>query len=153
MNGMVPPSTHHTELIGDRQTTMNNSIFRNVRLISPFRSLIESYSNCAWGDPEEFNFVAGTIRFFLFQPDQNHRKYVHNYSEDTERCSTCQRKVHEKKHVFMTVRIKFKRVTRHAWWICVSLLIIIIIIFINCNWVVNRWQWLFYMYTKYEIGY
>ena len=32
-------------------------------------------------------------------------------------------------------------------------LIIIIIIIINCNWVVTRWQWLFYMYTKYEIGY
>jgi len=31
--------------------------------------------------------------------------------------------------------------------------IIIIIIFIYCNWVVNRWQWLFYMYTEYEIGY
>jgi len=29
----------------------------------------------------------------------------------------------------------------------------IIIIFINYNWVVTRWQWLFYMYTKYEIGY
>ena len=28
-----------------------------------------------------------------------------------------------------------------------------IIIFINCNWVVTRWQWLFYMYRKYEIGY
>ena len=26
-------------------------------------------------------------------------------------------------------------------------------IFIICNWVVTRWQWLFYMYTKYEIGY
>ena len=33
------------------------------------------------------------------------------------------------------------------------IIIIIIIIFIYCNWVVNRWQWLFYMYTKYEIGY
>jgi hypothetical protein len=21
------------------------------------------------------------------------------------------------------------------------------------NWVVTQWQWLFYMYTKYEIGY
>ena len=31
--------------------------------------------------------------------------------------------------------------------------IIIKIIFIYCNWVVTRWQWLFYMYTKYEIGY
>jgi len=29
---------------------------------------------------------------------------------------------------------------------------IIIIIIINCNWVVTRWQWLFYMYTKYETG-
>jgi len=26
-------------------------------------------------------------------------------------------------------------------------------IIINWNWVVTRWQWLFYMYTKYEIGY
>jgi len=32
-------------------------------------------------------------------------------------------------------------------------IIIIIIIIINCNWVVTRWQWLFYMYKKYEIGY
>ena len=32
-------------------------------------------------------------------------------------------------------------------------IIIIIIIIINCNWVVAWWQWLFYMYTKYEIGY
>jgi len=30
---------------------------------------------------------------------------------------------------------------------------IIIIIIIYCNWVVTRWQWLFCMYTKYEIGY
>ena len=30
---------------------------------------------------------------------------------------------------------------------------IIIIIFIYCNWVVTRWQWLFYTYTKHEIGY
>ena len=27
------------------------------------------------------------------------------------------------------------------------------IIIINCNWVIIWWQWLFYMYTKYEIGY
>ena len=31
-------------------------------------------------------------------------------------------------------------------------IITIIIIFIYCNWVVIRWQWLFYIYTKYEIG-
>jgi hypothetical protein len=30
---------------------------------------------------------------------------------------------------------------------------IIIIIIIYCNWVVTWWQWLFYMYTKHEIGY
>ena len=29
----------------------------------------------------------------------------------------------------------------------------LIIIFINCNWVVTGWKWLFYMYTKYEIGF
>ena len=23
----------------------------------------------------------------------------------------------------------------------------------NCNWIVTRWQWLFYMYIEYEIGY
>jgi hypothetical protein len=27
------------------------------------------------------------------------------------------------------------------------------IIFINCKWVDTRWQWLFYMYTKYDIVY
>ena len=30
----------------------------------------------------------------------------------------------------------------------VYLIIIIIIIFINCNWVISQWQWLFYMYTN-----
>jgi len=30
----------------------------------------------------------------------------------------------------------------------IIIIIIIIIIFINCNWVVTRWQWLFYMYTN-----
>jgi len=30
---------------------------------------------------------------------------------------------------------------------------IFIYLFIYSNWVVTRWQWLFYMYTKYEIGY
>ena len=33
------------------------------------------------------------------------------------------------------------------------LFVYIIIIFIYCNWVVTPWQWLFYMYTEYEIGY
>ena len=28
------------------------------------------------------------------------------------------------------------------------IIIIIIIIIINCNWVITRWQWLFYMYTN-----
>ena len=30
--------------------------------------------------------------------------------------------------------------------------IIIIIIIINCSWGFTRWQWLFYMCTKYEAG-
>ena len=30
------------------------------------------------------------------------------------------------------------------------IIIIIIIIIINCNWVVTRWQWLFYAYTNME---
>jgi len=34
----------------------------------------------------------------------------------------------------------------------IIIIIMTIIIFINCNWVVTRWQWLFYMYTKHEIG-
>jgi len=37
--------------------------------------------------------------------------------------------------------------------VIIIIIIIIIIIFINNNWVVTRWQWLFYMYTKHEIGY
>jgi len=39
------------------------------------------------------------------------------------------------------------------WELALIITIIIIIIFINSNWVVTRWQWLFYIYTKYEIGY
>jgi len=57
--------------------------------------------------------------------------------------------------------LKRVRVCRHVTGIvgCACLIytyiiykLIIIIIFINCNWVVTRWQWLFYMYTEYEIG-
>jgi hypothetical protein len=31
--------------------------------------------------------------------------------------------------------------------------VILITIFINCNWAVTRWQWLFYMYKVYEADY
>ena len=34
----------------------------------------------------------------------------------------------------------------------IIIIIILVITIINCNWVVTRWQWLFYMYTEYEIG-
>jgi len=37
--------------------------------------------------------------------------------------------------------------------IIILIIIIIIIIIKNCNWIATRWQWLFYMYTKHEIGY
>jgi len=30
------------------------------------------------------------------------------------------------------------------------IIIISIIIIINCNWVITRWQWLLYMYTNME---
>ena len=30
-------------------------------------------------------------------------------------------------------------------WKIIIIIIIIIIMFVNCNWVVTRWQWLFYM--------
>jgi hypothetical protein len=33
------------------------------------------------------------------------------------------------------------------------IIIVIIIILIYCSCVSNRWQWLVYMYTKYEIDY
>ena len=33
------------------------------------------------------------------------------------------------------------------------IIIITIIIIINCNWVVTRWQWLFHMHTKHGIIY
>jgi len=43
---------------------------------------------------------------------------------------------------------------RHPYRIIMMMMmIIIIIITIYCNWVVTRWQRLFYMHTKYEIGY
>ena len=41
----------------------------------------------------------------------------------------------------------------NRWRAGIKLVIIIIIIIIYCNWVVTRWQWLFYMYTKHEICY
>ena len=31
------------------------------------------------------------------------------------------------------------------------IIIIIIIVIINCNWVVTRWQWLFYMYKNMKL--
>jgi hypothetical protein len=30
-------------------------------------------------------------------------------------------------------------------------MMVIIIIIINCNWVVTRWQWLFYMHTNMKL--
>ena len=37
--------------------------------------------------------------------------------------------------------------------IIIIIIIIIVVIIIHCNWVVTRWQRLFYMYTKHETGY
>jgi len=43
----------------------------------------------------------------------------------------------------------------NLWHQCKTLRIIgrALIIIITCNWVVTKWQLLFYVYTKYEIGY
>jgi hypothetical protein len=32
----------------------------------------------------------------------------------------------------------------------IIIIIIMIIVFINCSWVITRWQWLNYMYTNME---
>jgi uncharacterized integral membrane protein len=37
--------------------------------------------------------------------------------------------------------------------IIIILLLLLLLLFINCNLDDARWQWLFYMYTKYDIGY
>ena len=44
-------------------------------------------------------------------------------------------------------------ITHILYYIILYYIILYYIILMNCNWVVTRWQWLFYMYTKYEIGY
>jgi len=41
-------------------------------------------------------------------------------------------------------------ITEITGHIIIIIIIIIIISIIYCNWVVTWWQWLFYMYTKYE---
>jgi len=46
-----------------------------------------------------------------------------------------------------------KRISLLCILTIIIIIIIIIIIFINRNWVFTRWQWLFYIDTKYEIGY
>jgi hypothetical protein len=53
------------------------------------------------------------------------------------------------------VPVNLPRVTYMLLIIIIIFIIITIIIItiINCSWVVTRWQWLFYMYTKYEAGY
>jgi len=37
--------------------------------------------------------------------------------------------------------------------IIIIIIIIVVVVVVDCNWAVILWQWLFYMYTKYEIGY
>jgi hypothetical protein len=66
-------------------------------------------------------------------------------------------------HLYLKSRFRISGVipllALHAFMACKGkhlplyiIIIIIIIIFIYCNWVVTQWQWLFYMYTKYEIS-
>ena len=59
--------------------------------------------------------------------------------------------------VRFSVQSHWSQVWRGQWAIlgpmCSTIIIIIIIIIINCSWVVTQWQWLFYVHTKYVIGY
>ena len=57
----------------------------------------------------------------------SHKKMKYNYSKEMFNC-----------------RAKPIRITSFQ----ISGVNIIIIIFINCNWVITWWQWLFYMYTN-----
>ena len=51
------------------------------------------------------------------------------------------------------VKVTLEQVTKAQRGSRVIIIIItIIIIIIYCNWVITRWQWLFYMYTKHEIS-
>jgi len=53
----------------------------------------------------------------------------------------------------MVADMRFNAALMCTLTVLLIIIIIIIIIFIYCNGVVTRWQWLFYMYTEYEIGY
>jgi len=37
--------------------------------------------------------------------------------------------------------------------IIIIIVVVVVVVVVCCSWVVTQWQWLFYMYTKYEIGY
>ena len=55
--------------------------------------------------------------------------------------------------VQLNIAVRTRKCEENPVGTYLKIIIIIIIIIINCNWVLTRWQWLFYMYTKYEIGY
>jgi len=55
----------------------------------------------------------------------------------------------------ISLRSAFPKMDNNNYYyliIIIKIIIIIIIIIINCHWVFTRWQWLFYMYIKYEIN-
>jgi len=66
----------------------------------------------------------------------------------TRRASTSSTKFYQ----FIWCHIPGKRIV-HSELRSHNIIIIIIIIIINCKCFVTRWQWLFYMHTKYEAGY
>jgi len=55
--------------------------------------------------------------------------------------------------MLLTMCFILKQPEGHSGIIIIIIVIIIIIIIIYCNWVVTRWQRLFYMYTRHEIVY
>jgi hypothetical protein len=62
------------------------------------------------------------------------------------RTADCYKHVHSgiiKNHLFLCMDFNDNAIRG-----IILIIIIIIIIFINCNWVITRWQWVFYMYTN-----
>ena len=103
----------------------------------------------------QMRFQWGYISFPPFSAI-HYQNFCINVCDRTERAPSL------KTHIPLSIHVNEGRYTdsssggkrnRFAEGAFLMMMIIIIIIFIHCNWVVTRWQWLFYMYTKYEIGY
>ena len=125
------------------------------------------FMSCLSVCPSVWNPSTPTGRILIkFDIKNTSRKFVvkWNFHENLTRLPGI---LHEDRHTVMfisgsvlrmrNVRIISLKKSKHTFSpakiVTLITIKIIIIIFINCNSVVTRWQWLFYMYTKHEIGY